>query len=204
MTVPETIAEIESNKFSALANFASDRRTFFRLLRESDGFKRLRLFVASRENAALVVRRVQELAARAIDYRVENPWDVALAAYLMALHSEQLPAARVAAAAAAGISNVWWLRKVLTLVQAPEIELTTSTSTVVADTAFVMPRAEPADIDDLVIHAVPGHVERLLDEPRPLVGFGAGNDPVMRIVHGTTPLIEAHSADSDDRTLAVA
>jgi hypothetical protein len=65
-----------------------------------------------------VLERVFELVRRKIEPEYENPWDAALAAYLLFLMSGDVALASVAADAVLECPNCWWSRKVAEIKEA--------------------------------------------------------------------------------------
>jgi hypothetical protein len=109
MPLTEIMQEIEADRFSSELNLASGTRAFRRGLRGHELFRRLAELARDAAARATVVRRVEDLAASAIDDRYENRYDAALSAYLTVLGDTAEPEAVVRVAeAAARARNIWW------------------------------------------------------------------------------------------------
>jgi hypothetical protein len=60
--------------------------------------------------AGLIISRIQAISETDIDHRYENPWDVALAAYLLALRIADPALAPLAAEVVLSVPLTWWAR----------------------------------------------------------------------------------------------
>jgi hypothetical protein len=108
----ELFSAIESHRFSALVNVASNLKTFLRALDAQPEVRSLAGAMASPEVRSAVLARVAELAAKDFDQGYENPWDSALAAYLWLLSTADPEMAAAAAARIRACSRCWWANKV--------------------------------------------------------------------------------------------
>lgn len=107
MTLAEVMEAIERDEFSAEMNLAAGTRAFRRSMRTHDLF--LRLTELSKENPSELVHRVKSISKFDVDMVYENPFDVALSAYLLVLSDVAEPEAVSAAAAAIiGTPRCWW------------------------------------------------------------------------------------------------
>jgi hypothetical protein len=87
----EEFANIESSRFSAMANIASDTRVLSKIIRKSPDFTGL--LKASQINPAIaeaVVRRVNELCTAPFDKKYLNDADIAVATYFLLIHDTDL------------------------------------------------------------------------------------------------------------------
>jgi hypothetical protein len=112
MTVAEAMQAIESDRFAALTNLASNVKTFLRIAADQPETQALRGILANSPAAApQVSRRALELSTTATDSEREHPADAALATYLWLLgnHPPQFDA--VAAAILSEADRFFWARK---------------------------------------------------------------------------------------------
>jgi len=108
----ELFEAIESDRFSSIVNVASDFRQFIRALMATPEVRQLFDAKSVPEAVWRVFERALELVGRNIDPEYENPWDAALAAYLLFLMAGDVTLGSVAAAAVLKCPNCWWSRKV--------------------------------------------------------------------------------------------
>ncbi len=111
--IDEIIREIESPEFRYFGDIASGERIFVRLLAESKAFADLKDALKSPANEAAVLRRIAYLAEAEVDARYENPWDVAITAYVVAMIHTNSTLGRLAMVAARRAQNSWWLTHVV-------------------------------------------------------------------------------------------
>jgi hypothetical protein len=104
--------KLESDRFSATINVVSGLNQFVRALSSSDEFQALLTIARSGADRSLLADRFNQLAARETDPEYENPWDVALAAYLLVLEQVDPNQAALCAERASIGSNGWWSRKI--------------------------------------------------------------------------------------------
>lgn len=109
----ELFGGIESHRFAALVNVASNLKTFLRALDAQPEVRQLAAAMTSAEVRAAVLARVVELTGKESDPGYENPWDSALAAYLWLLSRTDPAAVAVAAARIRACSRCWWANKVM-------------------------------------------------------------------------------------------
>jgi len=113
MTSPEELfSAIESHRFAALVNVASNLKTFLRALDAQPDIRQLAAAMASLEVRSAVLARLIELAGKDFDQACENPWDSALAAYLWLLSTADPQMGALAAARIRGCPRCWWAKKV--------------------------------------------------------------------------------------------
>jgi hypothetical protein len=108
----ELFSGIESHRFAALVNVASNLKTFLRALDAQPEARQLSAAIASSEVRSAVLARVIELTGKDFDQGYENPWDSALAADLWLLSRADPEMAAAAAARVRGCSRSWWANKV--------------------------------------------------------------------------------------------
>lgn len=102
---------IESHRFSAVLNVAGDLKTFVRGINAMPEISAAKRLTGSEGNRRSIFDRLIDLAERPIDPACENPWDMALAAYLFLLSTADGDLASKAADVVLGCSNCWWSRK---------------------------------------------------------------------------------------------
>ncbi len=108
----DTVFEkLESDQFAAAMNVVSGMRQFVRGLASAPEVQELLASTRSRDDSLVIAERFNQVAARQADPDHENPWDVALAAYLWILDRVDPPQASLCAAQALMSSNGWWSRK---------------------------------------------------------------------------------------------
>ena len=107
MTLSEAISVLESHEFAAAVNVASDFRTFAAAVEAHETFADAR----QPAHAARIAQRALELIRRRADVRYENPWDAALAAYILLLLHTDRGLARLISAAVIQLSHLWWASK---------------------------------------------------------------------------------------------
>ena len=112
----ETFSEIESERFRGYANLASSYRMFTRLIRESTEYRTIARLLHSPRSRGLLLARVHRLASSEVDPRLENPWDAALATYVLAMYGRHRLFGVVAAAGARVARQTWWLAHALAAV----------------------------------------------------------------------------------------
>ena len=132
--IENVFEQIESDRFSALVNIASNYRTFCRALAAQPEIQKLATLMKSNETRQLVFQRVLELSARPSDQEFENPWDSALAAYIWLLASTDQALAKMAAAKIIESHGYWWAKKV-----ADEVLKSSSISSTSAGPAIMQP-----------------------------------------------------------------
>jgi hypothetical protein len=119
MSVPEELFQrVESERFAALVNVASNLKTFLRALDAQPEVRELGAALATPEVRLAVLGRVTELTGRATDPGYEHPADSALAAYLWLLSRDDAVSAVAAAEKVEGCPGCWWAKKVAGAVRA--------------------------------------------------------------------------------------
>lgn len=111
MTPHEAMQAIESAEFAAYANVASDFRTFARAVSQHDAPRTLRKALHAPAQCLAVLRQVWALTRQGIDTRYENPWDTALAVYLLLMSVQDLALAQIAAREVMHAPQCWWALK---------------------------------------------------------------------------------------------
>ncbi len=108
----DQFAAIESDEFAAEANLASGLSDFLFQIKRSNAFTSLfRLASESSSAAYAILSRVLRLSKLSIDSRYENPFDTAVAVYLVILARAKPELAEIAATHAYHLQNSWWARK---------------------------------------------------------------------------------------------
>jgi hypothetical protein len=108
MTLQEVMSLIESQHFAAEVNMAASSNMFDRGLRNHHLFRDLAEHMKKGREREEVFRRVLDLSRRPIQSEFENPFDAALAAYLIALDTEDPGMAAIAAETVWKAPNCWW------------------------------------------------------------------------------------------------
>lgn len=106
---------IESSNFRFAVNQASGFRSFKRLVREQEVYDELKRLVRGDDALAegyRVVTRIRYLLSLDTDMRYENPYDAAIAAYLLALSTSQFPYVENIAHFVTSKPRFWWAAKV--------------------------------------------------------------------------------------------
>jgi hypothetical protein len=114
----ELLEAIESHRFSAMVNLASDYDHFVQAVVSMPEYKRLSSEVQDRNSAWRVFLRMVQISTSEFDPDFENPWDAALAAYLLLLNSTSHVLGAVAAEVALTCPNCFWARKLATRIKA--------------------------------------------------------------------------------------
>lgn len=109
MSLRDILPVIESHEFAARLNVASDFNTFSAAMAAEESFQAMRRELALADRIA---ERVLELLRRRVDVRYENPWDAAIAAYLLALCTSKPELAELVAANVLQASQLWWATKI--------------------------------------------------------------------------------------------
>ena len=90
MNTAETLSRIESDRFSALVNVASNVKTFLRAVSEQPEITELAAAMHRPDVSQEVCKRALAIASAEVDEAYEHPGDAALGAYLWLL-SNMLP-----------------------------------------------------------------------------------------------------------------
>jgi hypothetical protein len=120
MTVGEAMQQVESDRFSALTNLASNVKTFLRIAAaqpETDAL--LRILANTTLAVSQISGRALELSAASADPDHEHPADAALAVYLWLLGNHPHESGPVAAAILKEPGRFFWARKLAEPRQAP-------------------------------------------------------------------------------------
>jgi len=113
MTWEELMRQIESDSYAIRLGVASGKSIFMDLLEESPELGELLRFLRSDVKApSNVLNRIRAISAISIDYRYENPYDIALAAYVFSLHFFSRALAGFAAEIAFAAPLTWWAREI--------------------------------------------------------------------------------------------
>ena len=116
MKLVDLFETIESHSTAGQINLASHFAQAVRLVQEHTAFGHLLNEITERSKGEKVLRRVLELAENGVDVRYENPYDVALMMYALALLQQQPPIASIASAALLRVPRLWWALKVATMI----------------------------------------------------------------------------------------
>ncbi len=108
----QSFEKLESDRFSATLNVVSGLNQFVRALSSSGEVQGLLASVRSGDDLRAIAERFNQVASRETDPEYENPWDVALAAYLLVLEQVDPKQAVLCAERASSGSNGWWSRKI--------------------------------------------------------------------------------------------
>lgn len=109
----EIYDEIEGKDLFIEANLAPSYHIFNKTLSRTPAFLELLRALNSPEVRGRILARVKNLAESEIDDRFENPWDVALSAYVTALARKNLFHSTIAMGSARKARNTWWLAHAL-------------------------------------------------------------------------------------------
>ena len=112
MNIDELINIIESHKFAAEINIASNFNMLLDILQKHEIVNQLDRIISLQENCNRVIYRIEELSEKEIDIRYENPWDTALAVYLWVLNSKFRHIAKDLASLTLTIQQCWWANKI--------------------------------------------------------------------------------------------
>jgi hypothetical protein len=102
---------VESDRFSATVNLASDFKMFLRLLSSEKAVADLAAAVRGPAERAALSERVHALANERGEEGYEHPRDAALAAYLWVLSGADPRVAEVGAGEVATTPGCWWAAK---------------------------------------------------------------------------------------------
>jgi hypothetical protein len=104
--------QIESERFSATLNVVSGLKQFVRGLSSAVEIQELLASARSDMDHGVVAGRFDQVATRETDLSYENPWDVALAAYLHVLNQVDPNRAAICSERALHLPNGWWSTKI--------------------------------------------------------------------------------------------
>jgi hypothetical protein len=107
----ELFTAIESPRFSAEMNVVSGFGSFMRALSSHPQVRQLGEALDSPKALGDLFNRLLEVMGREFDTRYENPWDVALATYLLLLSTRSTTLTLLAAAKIKECPQGWWARK---------------------------------------------------------------------------------------------
>lgn len=196
------MATVESHEFAARVNVASDYGTFLRGIYSEGVLNNLRVFASSGEWRERLLTRVQDLADRGVDSRFENPWDVALTAYILVLNAESETLGRLAAIAAQRAPGTWWATRAIQDILEPihsQGSPSSSSSTIPGD--LVPWSAQPSSVTDTVFQASPiqnARVTRLIGMPDVSVRRGSPDAPPSPPIGTSDRRDAAGSHQTDD------
>ena len=105
--------DIESEGFRAHVNLASDYHVFSRLVFETEAARRLSQLLDEAGNRKLLLDRIHQLTGTEVDDRFENPWDAALATYVLVMFRKHMLFGQLAVVAARRARQKWWLAQTL-------------------------------------------------------------------------------------------
>ena len=100
--------QIESHGFSARANLASGGVQFSQVILSEPNVRMLAQIARTHSGVSAVIRRVLQVSRRNVDYRYENPFDVALCAYLLLVQAVRPDLSQLAAGVVLSAPNCWW------------------------------------------------------------------------------------------------
>jgi hypothetical protein len=114
--------EFESIEFAAKVNIASGFQMFQEIVNKDITYN---FFITNIRNGGMgfangpeiVLRRIDELINTEFDNKYENPYDVALAVYAMALEQDSHEAGMCAAQMLNDAKQIWWTRRVINQIQ---------------------------------------------------------------------------------------
>lgn len=112
MNIKDAVREIESHKFTAYLNAASDLNTFFQAMQIQKASIDLFEELDDLENQQFLLNHILDLSERRVDPRYENQWDTPLAVYLWLLNLKDLSLARIAATVVLQVPQCWWAKKI--------------------------------------------------------------------------------------------
>ncbi len=112
--------KLESDRFSATINVVSGLNQFVRDLSWSAEVQEVLVGIQSSTDLLEIAERFDLVAARETDPTYENPWDVALAAYLLILARVDPKQAMLCAGRASIGSNGWWAKKIAKILSGHE------------------------------------------------------------------------------------
>jgi hypothetical protein len=110
---------IESPRFSAAVNVVSSYKAFLKALANAPELRQLHEEMRHWESIGAVFSRLVEVSEREIDPGRENPWDVALAAYLWLLWLVEKELAEIGASIVLSTPNCWWAGQLAQAIDAP-------------------------------------------------------------------------------------
>jgi hypothetical protein len=111
----DKLAEIiESREFRLVANQAAGLLTFKRLVEQHEVFTDIIKFASDKQGALQLLGRILELSSKENDQRYENPYDTALATYLLALDATNSEYSVPAAYLTRSASQLWWSVRIST------------------------------------------------------------------------------------------
>ena len=108
MTLSEAMKEIESHRFAARLNIASNLRTFLEAAKHEEAVTVLSQALETPDSRSAVLLRTLELSRHRVDLRYENQWDTALAVYVWLMSSKDRGITSIMAEAAAHAPQCWW------------------------------------------------------------------------------------------------
>lgn len=124
MISQEIIDKVESSDLETRLGLASTLTSFVRILRNQPEWNSLRLALTmSRERLALL-DYLKTIALRPVDKKYENPWDTAMAVYMLALNDIDPHLASVAFTSLKSAGNTFWAERVGELIKSPEVSVT--------------------------------------------------------------------------------
>jgi hypothetical protein len=108
MTLAETMEAIERDEFAAELSLAAGAKAFRRAVTEHDLFRQL--LPLAKETPEELAARIETISRLDIDERYENPFDVALSAYILALSDvpEKRKLVYEAVQAVLRTRKLWW------------------------------------------------------------------------------------------------
>jgi hypothetical protein len=108
----KVFSHVESVRLIADVSVSQGLTSLVEAIAGHSDFRGLRSLSLDPHGAVRIYDRARTLLALAVDQRYRNPYDVALAAYLVALRSAAVPLARLLAQEiTAGFPNLYWSRR---------------------------------------------------------------------------------------------
>lgn len=104
--------EIESDQFSAQLGLASGFKMFHNIMKNNETFNLLCLII-SNNGCEVVIDRIKEIIKTDFDHKYENPYDTALATYILALLKINRQAGIYASQLVYDEHQTWWTNQVI-------------------------------------------------------------------------------------------
>ena len=109
----EYFTEFESVDFSALVNIASGFNMFDEIVTKNPRY----IEFLGELQSELVINRIEQLINTEYDHKYENPYDAALAVYVMALDRTSHQSGMYAAQMLNDVKQLWWTKRVINKIQ---------------------------------------------------------------------------------------
>ncbi len=113
MTIASAVRKIEDQQFAGIANAASSITVFIDIVNNSSAMVELTEEFGKTPSAVdRIFERIDFLSKAKFDFRYENPFDVALCAYALAINAYKPVLGHIAAATITAARNAWWCTQV--------------------------------------------------------------------------------------------